>query len=310
MNIAVLMRTPAGEPRPPSDLPIGRAALTLAARGVTVVFGQHAAHGTFTGLAAHADGWVPTTGRVHAALDRYGSFTDPDGYHALLAGLGSTPVFNPPRLTALLRDKLATQVVLGDLGMPELVVDPTQFGATLEQWNEGFLKPRFGSFGRGVQVATTGCARAVVDGVDQPLILQRGVAAPPSFAGVSLRILVQWSTQGPLVHAPVARVSRTDRVVNRARGADVFPADDLFPTTADRARELAHAVFLRLDGLFPGLVEIGVDAVVAPDGEPVLIEVNARPRGRLAALASSAPDRFQAAHERAVLQPLLALMEI
>lgn len=299
MNIGLLFRPPARPPRPPETLPIGRAALALADRGVGVVFGGEAEHGRIVGLRARPGGWDPVCMRVHAALDRYGSFTHPTAYHRLLAGLGTTPVHNPPALTALLRDKVRTQVLLHDLGMPPLEVDPRRFA-------RGFAKPRFGSFGRGVTLGTPG-ARATVDGVDQPMIVQRAVPPPPPWTGVSLRILVQRGPDGPIVRTPVARVSHTDVVVNRARGAEVFPADDILPAAAASARELANTVFARVQQRFPGTVELGVDAVVDPDQRPVLIEVNARPRGRLAALAAQDPDRFTDEHRAAVLAPLEAV---
>lgn len=295
--LAVLLKPAPRPPPPPEQLPIGRAALALP--GVSVVFGGHCEDGLLVGQQAVPGGWREVRVRPDAAVDRYGSFSDPVGYACLLEGLGPVPVLNPPRLTALLRDKVATQTRLGALGMPPIAVDPRTWPSFLSE--PAFVKPRFGSFGRGIErVTAPPPARATVDGVDQPSLLQRAIRPPSGWAGVSLRVLAQRTPEGPVVRTPVARVSKRDPVVNRARGAEVLPAVDFFPKTAERARELARRV---LDAL-PEAIEIGVDAVVDPAGTPHLIEVNARPRGRLAALAALDPTRFQQEHEAAVLAPL------
>lgn len=302
MSLGVLLRPAAAPPPPPETLPIGRAALFLLERGVTVVFGGHAEAGRLHGHRPVPGGWEAIALPVHAAFDRYGSFTDPTGYARLLEGLGGAPVRNTPALTALFRDKVATQSALGHLGMPALTVDPRTFRSFLAD-GPAFVKPRFGSFGRGVaRVVEAPPARAVVDGVDQPLLLQRAVPPPPGWAGVSLRILAQRTPGGIVTRTPVARLSTTDPVVNRARGAEVRPVSDVFPGSEEAARNLARRVL----EAFPEAVEVGVDAVLDPSGEPHLIEVNARPRGRLAALAERWPDRFAEEHEEAVRTPLLA----
>lgn len=305
LTLGVLLKLGAGAPPPPEQLPFGRAALALRPHGVEVVFGDHSEDGLLRGFRVVPGGWEPCRARLHAAFDRFGSFSEPLRYARLLEGLGGIPVLNPPRLTAQLRDKLATQTRLGHLGMPALEVDPRRFAAFLAA-GPAFLKPRFGSFGRGVERLEVGPvpARAVVDRVDQPLVLQRAVPAPQGYAGISLRILAQRGPDGPIVRSPVARISRTDPVVNRARGADVQPADDLFPQTAQAARTLALQVLAAL----PEAIEVGVDAVVDPDGHPHLIEVNSRPRGRLAALAGLDPERFGPEHEAAVRAPLETLL--
>ncbi|MBK9646463.1 MAG: hypothetical protein IPO67_15135 [Deltaproteobacteria bacterium] len=55
------------------------------------------------------------------------------------------------------------------------------------------------------------------------------------------------------------------------------------------------------------LIELGVDLVVASDGEPWLIELNGRPGGRLSGLAAADPARFQDAATEALARPLRAL---
>ncbi|MCB9673485.1 MAG: hypothetical protein H6737_00120 [Alphaproteobacteria bacterium] len=303
--VVALLLPPSGRPPPPPEqLPIGRAMLALADR-LQIVVGGQVEHRHLVGHVAVPGGWREARLRPSSAIDRFPSFTQPLAYARLLHGLGAVPVLNPPALTALLRDKVRTQDALHGLGMPDLETDPRRYPEALARWGAGFLKPRFGSFGRGVQHVTAGAsppARAVVDGVDQPMILQRAVPPPPGYGGVALRILVQRGADGWRAYPPVARHHPRDAVVNHARGAAVSAAEDRFgPDVAASAQALALAVAAR----FPEAIELGVDAVLDPELEPHVIEVNARPRGRLHALAEADPDRFGALHAQACEQPFL-----
>lgn len=302
--IGLLLPPSSRPPPPPETLPIGRAALSLADT-LTVVVGATVQNGRLDGHRAVPGSWEPIHVRLDAAIDRFPSFTRPAAYAALLRALGPTPIFNPPRLTALLRDKVRTQHALSGLPMPVLETDPRRFGAFTEGARRAaFHKPRFGSFGRGVsRVVEAAEARAVVDSVDQPMLMQRAVDPPPGFAGVALRILVQHSPQGPIAHPPVARHHASDPVVNRARGAAVSPASDVFGAAV---AQNAQALALRVLERFPGAIELGVDVVLDPRLTPFIIEVNARPRGRLAALATTDPARFGPAHLTACRTPFLA----
>jgi len=300
-TVGLLLPAPDRAPTAPHTQPIGRAALALADR-LTVLIGSTVESGELIGHIATPQGWRAHRARPHAVIDRFPSFSRPQAYQALLHGLGSVPILNPPRLTALLRDKLRTQHALYGLGMPPVCSRADHFGLLLQEWGSAFVKPRFGSFGRGVhRVHSPPPARAIVDHVDQPLFLQRAIAPPHGYGGVALRILVQrlpdfsWRA-----YPPVARHHPTDPVVNRARGARVGSAHDLFGLDiAHRAQDLALAVAQR----FPTALELGVDAVLDPQLQPHLIEVNARPRGRLQALALQQPERFGALHALATTTP-------
>lgn len=288
---------------------MGRAALRLGEEGVDAVFGHHAEDGMLVGLRAVPGGWEPARARVVAAYCRYPSQGDPDGYARLLEGLG-VPVHNPVAPTRLCRDKVACQRHLEAHGLPQppIETDPARFAERLETWGAAFLKPRYGAFGRGVRRVRPGdplpaWGEGAVPGVDEPLFLQAAVPPPPGWAGVSVRVLVQRDGDGWIAEAPAARCSRTDPVVNAARGAEVRPAEELADPEALRglALEVARALTRSPDG--EGLVELGVDLAVDPQGIPHVLEVNARPRGRLLALAERDP-RWMPAHVEACARPL------
>ena len=283
--IAVFVPAYDRSPPPPERWPFAAVAI-----GHDVVFGSRVDDGWFHGLRPVPGGWEPARIRPRAAYDRFPSQTQPDVYAALLHGLPGVPILNPPRITALLRDKLRTQLLLHDLGMPPVATHG--FAAVLP----GFAKPRFGSFGQGV-------FRTDVPPSEPGLVVQRAIDPPDGWAGVALRILAQRTSAGIVVRTPVARLDRHDPVVNRARGAAVEPVSSRFPRAEDPARALARAVLERL----PGAIEVGVDAVLDRDHQPHLIEVNSRPRGRLAALASLDPA-YDQEHRDACWAPLEAVL--
>ncbi len=319
-RIGVLVRRGQGTAPAPQSLPIGRAAQHLATQGLDVIFVHRATSGSVTGERVRAGQWEPVQDvAVCAVFDRYSSQTDPQGHAALLEGLGHVPVANPDSLIGLMRDKIGTQQALEAAGlrMPEMVTDPSQFAAALDDWGVGFLKPRYGAFGRGVARVTPGdplpaVGPGAVHGVPEPLFLQRAVRPLPPYAGIAIRVLVQRVHHDQWwVAPPAVRRSMDDSVVNAARGAQVVPAATALPESVDAltalARQTAQALATQEHGHL--LVELGVDAVIDPDGKPHLIEVNSRPRGRLEALASLAPHDYEHAHMAALCRPFRYLAE-
>lgn len=315
-TIGVLLPDQGAPPsQPPEALPLGQAALRLESEGVTVIFGGRAHGGRLVGLRATPGRWVPAEAPVGAVYDRFPSLSRPGARSALDAGLGPVPCANPSALVALCQDKLACQRVLegARVPQPDLEEDPSRFVERLAAWGAAFLKPRYGAFGRGVRRVVPGDplparGEGSVAGVVEPLLLQRAVPPPPGWAGISLRALVQREGSAWIALPIAARRHRTDPVVNAARGADVVPAEDVLdPTTLALARERALAAAEAL-GDDPFALELGVDLVV---GEvPVVIEVNGKPRGRLANLAAGWPDRFGLAFEEAALRPLRELARL
>lgn len=298
--IEVLVRGRPGRAPAPETFPIGRAALAAKRRGVDVCFGD---------LVPVPGGWTPRASPVRVQYDRYPAWSDPQGYAAALRP--GVPLANPAPIDALCRDKVACQRALEAAGvsMPQVEVDPGRFQERLQDWGAGFLKPRFGGLGAGVRRVEPGDPLPVelpgATGVLEPSILQRAVP-PWSGAACALRMLVQRDLQGWHVVPVVARVSDTDPVANVERGAQAVPAiDHLPPDTVAAARDLAVTTAAALAD--PWTVELGVDAVVDRAGNPWLIEVNGRPKGRLEALAHAHPERFAQAHLDACVRPLVWL---
>ncbi len=320
--LGVLVPTHPGPLPPPEDKPIGRAALLLAAEGLHLVFGDSAEAGTMTGLEAVPGGWrevehVP----VRAVHDRFPSQRRARRYAELCEALDGVPLGNPSSLTLLCRDKLLSQRVMEDGGvrMPAVESDPARFEELLAVWGAAFLKPRFGALGVGVRRVVPGDGLAthvesVVPGATDPAILQRAVPPPVDWSGWSARVLCQrqprggwWFSEG------VVRMSRTDPVVNAARGATVAHAPQVLPPIVrDQLQEQCERAIQALASQPSGdlLVELGMDLAIDDRGGCHVIEVNSRPRGRLEALAEAEPGRWREAHIEACARPLRRLARL
>ncbi len=312
--LAVLLRTGRSTPPPPDRTPLGRAALTLEAQGLPVVFADAVTDGIAQGHRAGDGGWISAALPVLGAHDRFPGHSEPQRWRAALASLGARPVANPPATTALLRDKLLCQqhLVAAGIAMPAVEPDPDAFADRLADWGIAFLKPRFGSLGRGVRrVGRNDPLPTELPGTaarPDPAILQRAVP-PLRGAGLVLRLLLQRVEDGWVLRTPVARASDDDPVVNVDRGARAVPAATLVGAdTLAEAERIARAAQGAVD--HPHLVELGADLAVDPDGRPWLIELNGCPRGRLRALAARDPERFAAEHAAACEAPLRALARL
>ncbi len=276
--------------------------LALAEEGVHVVLGAEVGDGVLRGDLARPGRWQPTEVSPEAYVHRFPDHSRPEDWRQILEQAEGAPMVNPHQLVRLCRDKLALQqqLVAHGVPMPDAATG-TDMQAAVDDWGAAFLKPRHGSFGRGVQRCTGGALPH-----DDGWILQRAIRPPAGWAGWSVRVLTQRDPhRGWLVLAGALRRHREDPVVNHARGAEVVPAADHMP--ADAHHEMcrqAIQVSRILAELHPHAGELGIDFVIDPDMRPWVIEVNGKPQGRLSALASDDPARFREAQEDAVKRPL------
>ena len=311
--IGVLLPFRPGTPPAPEERPLGRAALFLQQQGVEVVFGQASQDGHLIGFTPRPGGWRQVERPPAILYNRFPSFTEPERFTSLVGGLQDIPIANPLAFEHLCRDKIQVQHLLQRQGveMPPIETDPTRFQERLAHWGRGFLKPRFGSFGLGIQPVTFG-DKLPTTGVSlrpeqpEPLFLQQAIAPPEPFAGHCLRILVQRS--GPKQWHPssvVARVSMDDPVANVRRGATAVPGDHVCNSqqlAAVAERSVTIAKLLADHTQSQWLVELGLDFVVSRDGQLYLLEINAKPGGRLSTLASEYPQ-FESEHIEACSRP-------
>lgn len=313
MRLAVLV-PPAGDAAGrPEDWPLGRAALHLAHEGFEIVFASGVRDGGLVGHVARPGAWDPFgPGTVQGALDRFPARGHPAAWQALRDALGDAPLVNAPLATALCDDKLAAAALWRTAGLPtpDVEADPLRFADAVRRWGAAFHKPRYGALGRGVRRVVPGDdlhaeADGAVVGQREPAFVMRAIPPPSGWAGAALRLLVQKEGDAWVAPLPVLRRSRTDPVANAARGAEVHVAADVMDGV-DAIAHLAARAAEVLDQAVGGIVELGIDVVVDPDGQPWLLEANGRPRGRLEVVAA-ADARWHNAHVEATVRPLRAL---
>jgi glutathione synthase/RimK-type ligase-like ATP-grasp enzyme len=299
----------------PRAWPMGRGALQALERGVGAVFGERVDdQGRLDGLLATHAGWEPACVEVGAVFDRFRDQLYPARYARVRRHLRAPTWANAPSVIALCRDKVASQRALeeGGVSMPRLV--ETDLEQHLSTFGTGFLKPRYGSFGRGVRRVVPGDVlprhgEAMRSGDLQPMVLQEAVPPPSPYAGVCVRALVQWVEGGWQCRTPVARADMRSPVVNVARGAKVAPALQVFGAQVDDALRAAAVQVAEVVATWGTTVEVGVDLVVGPDRRVVVIEVNGRPRGRLAALAEQG-ETWMAEHVASCAAPMIAVAQL
>jgi hypothetical protein len=170
--------------------------------------------------------------------------------------------------------------------------------------------------GRGISRVTPGDplprqVEGAVRGVLEPTFLQRSVSSPETSA-IAVRQLVQRLANGDWIQLPgVARVATPgEPVANVSKGAIAVPAAQILAghcldTIRRQTALVAQALAEHPDGRWA--IEAGVDFAIDPLGNPHLLEVNSRPRGRLEALASELPKVWLTAHIQACARPLRRL---
>lgn len=201
------------------------------------------------------------------------------------------PICNPRIFTELCKDKWAFQkyMLKNDVYMPPIAQDHFQYW--IEKWGGvAIAKPQFGSFGVGIELIEFSPSpfRESVHGLD-PTIIQKYIQPPIGFAGISVRQLIQRNADRSwTLRTAVARISLNDPIVNAARGADIARAIDMLPTKCCKkihsmSNKIAHA----LGKISPFVIEVGLDYVISQHFEPVFIEANAQPKGKLKGLLQS-----------------------
>ena len=306
---------------PPSQRAIGRVALALAQDGIELIFGCTSTTEGLGGWKVSGDQWVSVPiSPVDALYDRFPDQSQPDVFAELCAHLPQTPIFNAPAFTKICRDKVALQRFLRDasIPMPEMVSAREQFEDALSTWGGAFLKPKFGSLGRGVHfvdsIEALNHALNVESDQYGPYLLQRAIPPLDGWKGVCVRVLLQRDMEGSWVANPgAARCSATDPVVNAARGANVVAARDYLSMVGRKQLQECLMGVGRAFDRHPNrvsILEMGIDFVVDRHGCPHLIEINGKPKGRLAWLAQQQPDAFQAAHTAAMMRPFQCIARV
>jgi len=321
--------------RTPVDADFGRASNLLRGEGIRVLVAGPEGVEVTVGNAT-VSGWVPRGGRweasgphpLRAVYNRLPA-RSPEPHAQLLQALQGrgVPVGNPAQVNRLALDKGESLTALAAAGLPvpEVEIEARCFEERLQSWGAAFCKPRFGSFGRGVARVTAGELLPAAGEDDGPAILQRAVAPPPGpYGGVCVRGLVQRDVEGRWRTAGrVARVSRDDPVVNVARGADALPVQRLLQRVDVPAALEARLDRLEMDVVraleriagdeAPSMLEVGVDWVLDPRGEPWLIEINGKPGGRLRVLAGASGEEgevWRRRHAAALAAPFRRLAAV
>lgn len=311
-------------PPRPSARPLGRAALRLESEGHSIFLGASVSpeHGSLVSWrAAPDDRWqivdLPAE-KLIGVHDRFPSQERAAEWVDLRERLRLLPFGNPPDITLLCKDKLRCAEWLATRSpiQPEVVGDNSKFRDALADWGSGFLKPRFGSQGVGIEMLRAGevAQKRLEACAPGEWVLQRAVPPPRGLAGLAVRVLVQASQEGTWIGPAVARRSTCDPIVNVSRGAEALPAEEVLSSAllleiTEHASEAAGA--LRDASTTPELVlELGLDFVIDDSHRPWLIEANSCPRGRLLHLAKSQPERWAKTHEEAILRPLRRLLAL
>jgi len=332
ITIAALMQLRTGtEGRTRPDSDFGRAARVLGREGVRVVVAEPA--GIQVGArGAEVSGWTPGTEAwvrsgpwpLHAVFNRLPA-RRPSRWAPLLSRLADlgVAVGNPPSVNRLAIDKVESLERLAAAGFPVPAVeaDPARFTERLNAWGVAFVKPRFGSFGRGVRRVQAGDEPRTPEGGEfGPPLLQRAVDPPDGpWRGLCVRSFLQRTPHGSWESAGrVARTSRTDPVANVSRGAAGVPLDELGARGLREALEPLERGVVRwfedAAGVEAALVlEVGIDWVLDEAWAPHLIEINGKPGGRLRVLASQpggAGRVWRVRHTEALVAPFRRLARL
>ncbi len=312
-TIGVLLPLPpGGPPLSPGDSPLGQAAAQLSREGVRVVFGSKLENGSIFGFQARELSWVPVQTRIKGLYDNWPSYIQQDAWRRMLAQAGEkTHIANPVAFTESCGDRLAMQRMLEMCGvqMTPIEAKAKGFRRALAGWGTAFLKPRNrGSFTRVRHISSE--EELPTPDQTEPMVLQKSHGAPSGWGGMVVRALCQREITGDWVFpTPVAFRSMADHVAGGAKDAVVDPAERALPAQA--MKQIAKLSQETVDALCDDhlCVEIGIDFAVDRFFNPWPIDIEAKPKWGLLALARKQPDRWDDEVVAAYARPLRYLAQ-
>ena len=155
-TIAVLVPPIQSTAPPPRNLPIVQAIMALDPR-LDVIFGHEIIQKNnsvwINGLSIKDSLWIESSSQIDIIHDRFPSQIRKEHFNRLHSLTSHIPWGNPLQTTLLCRDKFNSQILLENSGiqMPEVTEDPDTFIQKIEEWGLGFIKPRYGALGVGVE---------------------------------------------------------------------------------------------------------------------------------------------------------------
>ena len=222
------------------------------------------------------------------------------------------PICNPREFTEFCKDKWEFQkyMLKNNILMPPIAQNRYQYW--IKKWGGiAVAKPRFGSFGVGIELIKSSPSpfRKGVNGMD-PTIIQKYIQPPNGFAGISVRQLIQRNIDRSWTfRTTVARTSLEDPIVNAARGADIRRAIDVLPTTCcEKIQMMSKKIAHILGKISPFVIEVGLDYVIDNNFEPIFIEANAQPKGKLKGLIKNKKTHSIVCEHQSVLKHPFTVM--
>ena len=222
------------------------------------------------------------------------------------------PVCNPRSFIELCKDKWAFQKWMEQHGIYMPPVVETHFSEALQKWDGmAIAKPRFGSFGVGIEIVYEEPVpfRQSVQGMD-PTLLQKYIRPPNGFAGIAVRQLLQRNKDRSWTFRTiVARTSKDDPIINAARGADICYASEILPKNCIENIQTQSKKIASIMGTWsPYIIEVGLDYVIDATFSPIFIEANAQPKGKLKALVQKEQNEsIQQEYEEILQHPFEVL---
>jgi hypothetical protein len=119
-----------------------------------------------------------------------------------------------------------------------------------------------------------------------PTLIQKYIHPPAGYAGIAVRQLIQRNIDRSwLYRTIVARTSVHDPIVNAARGAHIQRGIDILPLECcEKIIQLSQQISKIIGKISPFIIEVGLDYVIDTSWNPIFIEANAQPKGKLKGL--------------------------